>query len=144
MISPLATALTSVSLQEAKEMMSMCQKFGVFTRRKLIARPWQSDGDFLDYASGMRPQNNDPISEVDGLFKIVGDKHNGHFAFSSKSRYLVLQLLACDCIQRPERFIHQPDFRPLRERASNLNALLHSTRQLIGILIRNRLQTHDL
>ncbi len=78
-------------------------------------------------------EDRDPVPELDRLLDVVGDEHDGLADLRLQLQELVLQPVADDRVDRPERFVHQHDRRVGRERAGDTDPLLLASGQLLGV-----------
>ena len=79
---------------------------------------------------GFDCKRDHPVAEVDRLFEIVGDEHDGDAGGGDEARHLVLQAMPGHGVERAERLVHQEDRRLLRQAARDLQALLHAAGEL--------------
>src|SRR5262249_13404183 len=74
---------------------------------------------------------------------IVGDQYDGLWRLCQDDGNLTLELFARDGVKRTEWFIHKEHVRIERERPCKTHALLHATRQLMGIVLGKPLKAYE-
>src|SRR5215510_3274342 len=103
--------------------------------RQILARIAERNlHDALD-AARPRAHHHDPVAQIDGFVEVVGDEQNGLAGLALDPQQLQLQDLARLRIERAERLIHEQNRRIDGERASEIDALLHTARQLVRELL---------
>ena len=75
-------------------------------------------------------QDRDPVAHLDRLVDVVGDEDDRLADLGLQAQELVLQPLAVDRVDRPERLVHQHHRRVGGERAGDADALALAARQL--------------
>ena len=77
-------------------------------------------------------EDHNPITDLHGLFLIVGDEDRGDVEFPLQANEPFAQLLANLGIDRSEGFVEQEDFRIDGHRTCEGRALPHAMRKLTG------------
>ena len=110
-------------------------KLLAFVDLKHISRPRY--GDILNGLdpAGSGSHEHDAIRQGNRLDQIVGDKNNRFSGRGPEFEELILQDDAGLRVQRPERLIHQDQFRIVDQGANDIGPLAHPARQLMGIMI---------
>src|SRR4051794_8896769 len=122
-------------LDMTEQHMTEPKEFRMLSGGELIARPWQADVDDIGQAAGVGVQRKHAIAEVNGFVEVVRHEQRGRAALLDEPGDLVLQRLAGQGVERPERFVHQENTRTLGEAARDLNPLLHAAGKLRRIFI---------
>ena len=74
----------------------------------------------------------------------MGDEQDREPLLAPQPLDLVVQEVACHRVERAERLVHEQDVGALRQRAGELYALAHPTRQLVGELALEPFEVDDL
>ena len=78
-------------------------------------------------------QDRDAVAHLDRLVDVVGDEDDGLADVLLQAQELVLQLLAGDGVDRPERLVHEHHRRVGREGPGDADALALPAGQLLGV-----------
>ncbi len=111
-----------------------------------IVAPRLRQVDIDDVADAPRPRAHDHHArgEEDRLRDGVGDEDDGLAGRPPDAQHLRVEPLAGHLVERPEGLVHQQQGRLQRQGAGDGHALLHATRQLMGIVVAERVQLHQL
>ena len=77
-------------------------------------------------------QHGDAVAELGGLLDVVGDEDDRLLEFLLQLEELVLQALARDRIDRPERLVHQQHRRIAAESPGHADPLALTAGELVG------------
>ena len=91
-----------------------------------------------------RAQHQDAIRQVDGLFHVVRDQHDGVAFLREDAQQFVLHAQAHQRVERRERLVHVEDLGLHHQRARDLGALQHAARQLVRIVVLEALEADEL
>ena len=120
--------------QKTIQRAAQAQKLRVFLGHELVARAGNLHLDHGRQAwlawRGVGTQRNHAVAQVNGFFKVMGDKQHRQAAVAHQARDLVLQALARHGVQRAKGLVHHDQLRLLRQAARNLHPLLHAAREL--------------
>ena len=83
-------------------------------------------------------QDRDPVAHLDRLVDVVGDEQDRLAHLGLEAQELVLELLAVDRVDRPERLVHQHHTGVGGERARHPDALLLAARELRRVAVAKR------
>jgi hypothetical protein len=125
-----------------EQMVPVGEEARVLARLKLVPRTRDAHLDHLGDAPRARGQRDHPVPEVDRLLQVVGDEHRSGLLLGGDARHFVLELLAGERVQRPERLVHEHQARLLRQAPGYLHPLLHAAGELAGKLLRRGAQAH--
>ena len=82
--------------------------------------------------------------KADRLTHVVGHENNRLVAFAPYSLQVVIELIASECIKRPERLVHEKHLWVRCECACKRNALLHPARQLVDVGMLELFESNEL
>ena len=83
-------------------------------------------------------QDRDPVAHLDRLVDVVGDEQDRLAHLGLEAQELVLELLAVDRVDGPERLVHQHHTGVGGERARHPDALLLAARELRRVAVAKR------
>src|SRR5467141_2927418 len=109
-----------------------------------IARAREVDAHFLADARGAGGEDDDAVAEEDRLLDVVGDEDDGLARALPELDELFLHGLARLRIEGAEGLVHQQHLGIDRQHARERHALLHSARQLGGIVVAEVAEIHHL
>src|ERR1700730_594982 len=89
---------------------------------------------FLHSARTAR-KNEHAVGQIDGLVDLMRDEQDRLLRLQPDSQQLFLHELASLRVERCKRLIHQENFRVDKQRPGKVHALLHPTRQFVGIMV---------
>src|SRR6478609_8801612 len=118
----------------------MTQEFRRLPGFDLKTRPRQIDGHDLVNPAGRTAQHDHAVAQIDRFFDVVGDEDEARPSPAVDAQQLVLKRCLGHGVERPERLVHQHDCGLKRQRAGDLDALLHAAGQLPGIIIDTSLE----
>src|SRR6266850_601756 len=109
-----------------------------------VARAGKVDAHLFADASGASGEDDDAVAEEYGLFDVVGDEDDGLARALPELDQLFLHGLARLRIEGTEGLVHQQHLGIDRQHARERHALLHSARQLGGVVIAEVVEVHHL
>src|SRR6267143_5052582 len=109
-----------------------------------VARAREVDAHFLADARGAGGEDDDAVAEEYRLLDVVGDEDDGLARALPELDELFLHGLARLRIEGAEGLVHQQDFGIDRQHARKRHALLHSARQLGGVVVAEVAELHHL
>ena len=97
-----------------------------------------------DFGPGL--QDRDPVAELDRLIEVVGDEDDGLAELVLQAQQFVLQPLAGNRVDGPERLVHQQNRRVGSQCPCDPHPLLLPTGQLTGIAVTvlRRVEAHQI
>ena len=108
--------------------------------RLVVARLRQIDIYQIGDAAGARTHDHDARREEDRLRNRVRDEDNGRARGGPDAQHLRIQALARHLVKGTEGLVHQQQRRFERQRPRDGDALLHSARQLMRIVMHEAAQ----
>src|SRR5438046_7794005 len=109
-----------------------------------VARARKVDAHLFADARGAGGEDDDAVAEEDGLLDVVGDENDGLTRALPELDQLLLHGLARLRVEGAEGLVHQQHLGIERQHARKRHALLHSARQLGGIVVAELAQVHHL
>src|SRR6266850_1698156 len=109
-----------------------------------VARAGKVDAHLFADASGAGGEDDDAVAEEDGLFDVVGDEDDGLARALPELDQFFLHGLARLRIEGAEGLVHQQHLGIDRQHARKRHALLHSARQLGGVVVAEVAEVHHL
>src|ERR1700719_2749465 len=107
-------------------MMPVRKKLRIFAGGELVTRAYKPDVDGCNDPAWLGGERDHAIAKIDCLFKIMGYENDRGFPLGRQPRYLVLQGLPGQRVERAKGLVHEKNSRLLRQTARNLHALLHA------------------
>ncbi len=85
-------------------------------------------------------KRDNPVRHVDGFIDIVGNQDDGFLHPRPDLQNLILQITACQRIQRAERFVEQQNIGIGRQGSGDIDPLAHAAGQFGGFFVHRRAQ----
>src|SRR5580698_2918257 len=108
---------------------------GIEFRRGDIPWPGEVNAGIAVDPPGSGTHNQHAVGQQHGLLDRMRDKDRGNAGARPYLQQFALQLLACQCIERSERFIHQENVGVVGQHTRDRDALFHAARKLTGIAL---------
>src|SRR6266540_849619 len=108
------------------------------------SRPRNLDREHLCDPTRPARQEHDAVAQPGGLPDVVGHEQHGQATVAPESLELVVQQVAGHRVEGAERLVHEQHIGVLRERAGELHALTHTPGELVGQLLVEASQVHQI
>ena len=102
------------------------------------------DRELGDHPAGTAREQDDAVTESDRLADVVGDEEDAHPGLAPDPLDFVVERVAGHGIEGAERLVHEEHVGALAERPGERDPLTHATRQLVGALVGELAQVHEL
>src|SRR5581483_25811 len=100
------------------------------------------DAELVDDAARAAGEHQHPVTEADGLPHVVGDEDDDDPGLLPHPLELVVEQVAGDGVEGPERLVHEEDGGVLGDGPGQGHPLAHAARQLVGPLRAVALEPH--